>query len=844
MLLAKLVAKYKSYTLSQRTMNTLIKTNKGKTYAVLCANDCSVETSDGQVILEVTANQQGYFVAPFDSAVCTDDSAIVTESFNSAPATQAASGGANLTQSVEGTVYAADEDAASNSNFTTAIIDGSRIPIGHYTAIELPQRIGYSTYISDEPLYLLIQEATSIDDDGEDVYTTIAVSDNANVPAYASSITLARWEFADGFTLSGGNIKIIPSTTQEEPTKQHCFGGRCASTGITDDSLIEFNERREQWRLCARFEGTYECDIYAPIEHTTDSNIHLSEMEQALLNSACNSLNYEAIPLIDDELVINLEPTTVPDYQLNGLTSLSITDITVTGASDNTVVTAEIWLTTGDTAVVVNWPEGVEWYNNDSYYNLAARKRYSIKVQVEPDGKIILYTLYDYTRTTSADATITSVGVFFPSSSSSVYGRRFARYSDGTTKWGSYVDGTFTDATGLEYCTYLAASTTSTSYTLENGTKNDFDSLFPWSHMKRETIEGQTMILVPKFAMRVLSTSIAYDSYDADGVLTDQLSESGMLIEISTNDDPDSVIGDGDSDFRISRAFGRPDGTFMDWYGIGAYEASSTTANGISCLGSVTGASPKVSTNRETFTTLAKALNVLDDYDDSSWNITTIYETQEIMIPLMWVESACRSTQHAYGQGFASMSSVGVTGKADVINYYYPATPLRSGNIASSTTGTSAVVYRGIENPWGNVWKNVNGLHVSYGLSWDEATGNNWLVQGDNDRTKMGVWATEETLVENGYVSLGYAVPTSSNYVTAVGIGNLSFLPVSTSSTATAATYYGDYTYNTSSTVSYRTPFFGGCYNKASICGSVSWYFEGSLTDSYFTYGARLSLAF
>ncbi len=384
-------------------MNSTIKTNQGKTYAVLCANDCIIETIEGKTILEVTADKQAYFVAPDRRVSCSDDSAIITEAFNYALSGESSSGGnessVDLNTMIDGTIYSSDEDAADNSNFTTAIIDGSRIPVGTYTAIELPQRIGYSTYPHGEKLYLIIQEATSVDDDGEDVFTTIAVSDNANAPTWAATATTARWEFPDGFSLSGGNIKIIPSPTQEVPTELYCFGGRCVSTGVTGDSIIEFYTRREQWRLCARFEGTYVSTIYTHITHSLDSNIHLSEMEQALITSACHVINHEAIDLSDDKLAIAIIPTIVTDYQMGDIAELTVTDITITGASDDTVATAAFWLTTASTAPSIVWPEDAIWLvgmTESSAPTLAASTRYRFVCSQEPNGKLILALDYYY----------------------------------------------------------------------------------------------------------------------------------------------------------------------------------------------------------------------------------------------------------------------------------------------------------------------------------------------------------------------------------------------------------------------------------------------------------------
>lgn len=371
----------------------MIQTIQGKTYAVICANDCTITTAEGQIILEVTANQQGYFVAPSVQVNCSDDSATITMSFDGAPSGTSSDGGIELTQSHTGIVYSADEDAAPNSNFTAAIIDKSRIPKGVYTAIELPQRIGYSAYPDTIPLYLVIQESSPDDDE---TFTTIAISDNANIPATSGA---ARWEFSSGFSLTGGNIKIIPSDIQGVPDSTHCFGGRCVSTGITGDSVVEFGERRNRWRLCARFEGTYDIELFTPIDHSIDALIHLSDNERSLLASGGNVINHELVPVETNQLAIELTPTIVPEYTLGDLTELTVTGISIEGASSSTIATAEFWLTTGTQIPTVTWPIGAIWLNGTSVGSapsLQAGTAYRIAVSQEPSGLVILNLMYNY----------------------------------------------------------------------------------------------------------------------------------------------------------------------------------------------------------------------------------------------------------------------------------------------------------------------------------------------------------------------------------------------------------------------------------------------------------------
>jgi hypothetical protein len=72
------------------------ETYPGKTYAVTSANGCTIYRADGVTTLKVATAGQDYFVAAERKVYCSDDAALVTECFNSAP-TSASGGGVSIT---------------------------------------------------------------------------------------------------------------------------------------------------------------------------------------------------------------------------------------------------------------------------------------------------------------------------------------------------------------------------------------------------------------------------------------------------------------------------------------------------------------------------------------------------------------------------------------------------------------------------------------------------------------------------------------------------------------------------------------------------------------------------
>ncbi len=80
-----------------------------------------------------------------------------------------------------------------------------------------------------------------------------------------------------------------------------------------------------------------------------------------------------------------------------------INDITITGFSitavDDRVATAELWLTTGDTAPSITWPADAVWLDGTSTGSapsLEADTNYRFALREEPNGRIIMNLAYSY----------------------------------------------------------------------------------------------------------------------------------------------------------------------------------------------------------------------------------------------------------------------------------------------------------------------------------------------------------------------------------------------------------------------------------------------------------------
>lgn len=154
-------------------------------------------------------------------------------------------------------------------------------------------------------------------------------------------------------------------------------------------------------------------------------------------------------------------------------------------------------------------------------------------------------------------------------------------------------------------------------------------------------------------------------------------------------------------------------------------------------------------------------------------------------------------------------------------------------NGATQTTETEngkvAVSYRGIENPYGNIWKWVEGITM-YG---------DGTMAGGMPYICDSTTFTEDTTT--GYTPAGFIVP-KEGHISAFGYANedLDWLFVASETNGSDSLPVGDYTYITKDLNGYRGSFIGGSWNYSSSAGCFSWYLNRSASHRYRTIGGRL----
>jgi hypothetical protein len=324
--------------------------------------------------------------------------------------------------------------------------------------------------------------------------------------------------------------------------------------------------------------------------------------------------------------------------------------------------------------------------------------------------------------------------------------------------------------------TGAAVGFTATASVGDDAGKSDFDNVYPWSGMVRETLStGDVMVKIPAFYFR---------RYRVDNM---------EHIEITEN------LLEG---FTLHPAFNHAD-VPKDRVYVGAYKTSSNNK-------SVSGATPQVSQTRATMRTNAKAKGT----GWWMWDIAAVSAIQMLYL----VEYATNDSQAVIGRGWCDINGAALSiGSCDSV-------PNLTGR-PSGTDGITDVVYRGIEGIWGNVWEFVDGVNFYNGTyyvcnnlsKYADDTASNYTELSYNGRTNWtDAFITQEGIDDGNNVHV--------------------ILP-SAAESGSATTYECDHCRSSTGWVIFLH---GGDWSAASGAGIFQWYFAANSSFAYKTVGSRL----
>lgn len=225
----------------------------------------------------------------------------------------------------------------------------------------------------------------------------------------------------------------------------------------------------------------------------------------------------------------------------------------------------------------------------------------------------------------------------------------------------------------------------------------------------------------------------------------------------------------------------------------------------------------------------------------SGWHLETIEAVSANQL-LMMIELGIMNSQRGIGQGIVNIpnnasyncssltgSTVGLgnsTGQAkETIN------EIGGTKTTYNVNDKVSVSYRGIENPWGNIAKQVQGINI-----WGDGTMAGGQPYVAND------FVFNELKHSDNYEPVGFTLPNANGFIKAMGYGseNYDWLLMPSEIGGTSALPVGDYLYITQNLNGTRITQFGGGWQSGINAGSFYQIFNSSTGGRSRSAGGRL----
>jgi len=363
--------------------------------------------------------------------------------------------------------------------------------------------------------------------------------------------------------------------------------------------------------------------------------------------------------------------------------------------------------------------------------------------------------------------------------------------------------------------------------TVGSYTQPDFDNIFPWSEMRRCTLWDNGTVNY--------YLSATDSTKKADGTASDLSGAAGqVMVEIPKFYYDHTFVG-STHDYNISRfnltgfkvhnAFIK-DGVEVNYRYIAAYEGSmwDASAGAMTPSGSITadmyaagdklcsisGEYPKTNERRSEFRTMATNRGAgwrqLDFDLNSAVQLLYIIEYGDFDSQ---TEIGYGRTQLS-GGSWAADSYIGQCGKSNSDG--------DGTNSVAGNTNDAYMVYRGIENWYGNIWMWNDGINI-----------NDHIIYVTNDAS---AWADDTSA---GYTNLGVTLASANNYQITLADTDRGFLPASVGADST---YVSDYYWQNTS---WRVVTLGGSAGSAVDAGAFSVHADDAASNYYVSLGSRLT---
>lgn len=147
-----------------------------------------------------------------------------------------------------------------------------------------------------------------------------------------------------------------------------------------------------------------------------------------------------------------------------------------------------------------------------------------------------------------------------------------------------------------------------------------------------------------------------------------------------------------------------------------------------------------------------------------------------------------------------------------------------------TTNGKVSVNYRGMENPYGNIWDFVYGMNIH-----GDGTQRGGIPYIADD------FDFAESKNSGNYKSAGFTITNANGYVKAFGYGDPKYdwLMIASDVGGTANSIVGDYQYVTANLNGYRVARLGGCWDSGANAGGFYWSLNSGVGNRYRSIGGR-----
>ena len=339
------------------------------------------------------------------------------------------------------------------------------------------------------------------------------------------------------------------------------------------------------------------------------------------------------------------------------------------------------------------------------------------------------------------------------------------------------------------------------------------------ANYKEDGSNGQVMVYQPKFYYLV--APINYDPIDTG--IGYHLRKANYYVSEKAR-----------TGFRLHPAFYDENGNEVNYILIGAYEACLYDE---SAFAYITDDAQVMTVNEDKLSSIAGVkpasgssqnltrpnVETLAQNRGSNWHGSTVKIASMNQL-LCMIEMGTMNFQTAIGQGVVSYASgdgneasnTGAT--ASLGNGTGQATQTKhisSGGVETidTTAGKLSVSYRGMENPWGNIWEFEYGVNI-----W----GNGAMAGGEPYIANDFNFA--ESKRTDNYEGAGFTVTNASGYISAIGYSTrCDWLFMASECVGNSSLPVGDYTYVTANLNAYRIVLLGGDWGNGASAGGFFW---------------------